>query len=203
MEPLLKMCQDKLGVYGLPVPGQYPLPLVTSAYADDIIVFLTKDEGLLHLLNIFMIYGAISEATLNMQKTKGLCVGAWRNRKDKPLGLKSSSEGGKFLGIYMGNTQTWQEQNWAELRTKYRLVCSSGTRLYHTSYQGQKITLNQMVGSKLNHVIKVLPPPEDFSSAIQHMFVNFIWNGRHWTHPHYVYAGMVDGGIGVNTSPRE
>jgi hypothetical protein len=45
MGPLLKMCQDKLGMYGLPVPGQYPLPLVTSAYADDITIFLTKDEG--------------------------------------------------------------------------------------------------------------------------------------------------------------
>jgi hypothetical protein len=29
------------------------------------------------------------------------------------------------------------------------------------------------------------------------MFVNFIWNGRHWKYPHYVYAGMVDGGTGV------
>jgi hypothetical protein len=54
-----------------------------------------------------------------------------------------------------------------------------------------------MVGSKLNHVIKVLPPPEDFSSAIHHMFANFIWNGRHWKYPHYVYAGVVDGGTGV------
>jgi hypothetical protein len=88
-------------MHGLPVPGQYPLPLVTSAYANDITIFLTKDEGFLHLLNTFMIYGAISGATLNMQKTKGLCVGAWRNRKDKPLGLKWSSEGGKFLGIYI------------------------------------------------------------------------------------------------------
>jgi hypothetical protein len=107
------MCQDRSGVYGLPVPGQYPLPLVTSAYADDITIFLTKDEDLLHLLNTFMIYGAISGATLNMQKTKGLCVGAWRKRKDKLLGLKWSSEGGKILGmyIYMGNTQTWHEQN--------------------------------------------------------------------------------------------
>jgi hypothetical protein len=88
-------------MYGLPVPGQCPLPLVTSAYADDVTIFLTKDEGLLHFLNTFMIYGGISGATLNMQKTKGLCVGVWRNRKDKTLGLKWSSEGGKFLGIYI------------------------------------------------------------------------------------------------------
>jgi hypothetical protein len=32
----------------------------------------------------------------------------------------------------------------------------------------------------------VLPPPEDFSSEIHHMFVNFIWNGRHWKNPHHL-----------------
>jgi hypothetical protein len=133
-----------------------------------------------------MIYGAISGATLNMQKTKGLFAGARRNRKDKPLGLKWTSEGRKFLGIYKGNKQTWQEQNWTELRTKIQTSLQQWNKIvHHTSYQGRKRILNQMVGSKLNHIIKVLPPPEDFSSAIHHMFVNFIWNSRHWKHAHY------------------
>jgi hypothetical protein len=29
------------------------------------------------------------------------------------------------------------------------------------------------------------------------MFVNFIWDERHWMHQHYIYADMADGGTGV------
>jgi hypothetical protein len=51
--------------------------LVTSAYADDITVFITQDEGFPHLLQNFMIYGALSGATLNIHKSQGLFVGRW------------------------------------------------------------------------------------------------------------------------------
>jgi hypothetical protein len=66
--PFLLMCSHRLRDYGLPVPSSINRTLVTSAYADDITVFITTNEGFPHLLQTFMAYGAQSGATLNVQK---------------------------------------------------------------------------------------------------------------------------------------
>jgi hypothetical protein len=75
IEPFLKMCNIALQERGLPVPLSNNTTLVTNAYADDVTVLLTKDEGIKHLLHTFMIYGAVSGATLNVQKSTGLFAG--------------------------------------------------------------------------------------------------------------------------------
>jgi hypothetical protein len=69
-----------------------------------------------------MVYGAISGATLNIQKSKGLFAGRWRKRTDRPLGFKWNEQGGKHLGIYLGNTKNWQQQNWNQLDIKIRAI---------------------------------------------------------------------------------
>jgi hypothetical protein len=80
------------------------VPLVTSANAVDVTVFLTKDNGFSQLLNTFDIR---SNMWGNTQCTKenGTFTGARRNRSDQPLGLQWSTQGRKFLGIYLGNTR--------------------------------------------------------------------------------------------------
>jgi hypothetical protein len=75
-------------------------------------VFIIKDEGFPHLLQNFMAYVALSGATINVQKPAGLFVGRWNSRTDRPLGFQWSGQGGKYLGIYLGNTTAWQHQNW-------------------------------------------------------------------------------------------
>jgi hypothetical protein len=59
-----------------------------------------------------MAYGAISGAQLNIQKTKGLFEGKDRKRQDKPLHFKWSTTGRKYLGIFLGNSNEWEEQKW-------------------------------------------------------------------------------------------
>jgi hypothetical protein len=82
------MCNIALQEYGLPVPLSNNTALVTSAYTDDVTIFLTKDEEFKHLLHIFMTYGAVSGATLNVQKSTGLFAGRWKNRIDQPLAFR-------------------------------------------------------------------------------------------------------------------
>jgi hypothetical protein len=86
--PFLLLCNHNLRDYGLKIPSCINRALVTSAYADDIIVFITKDEGFPHLLQNFMVYSAISGATLNTRKSNRLFVGQWKNRTDQPLGFQ-------------------------------------------------------------------------------------------------------------------
>jgi hypothetical protein len=75
IEPFLLLCNRTLREHGLKIPSSIDRTLVTSAYAHDITVFITEDEGVSLLVHNFMVYGALSGTTLNIQKSKGLFVG--------------------------------------------------------------------------------------------------------------------------------
>jgi hypothetical protein len=98
IEPFLLVCSNTLQDYGLPVQSSIDRSLATSAYVGDITVLVTKDEGFPHLLQNFVVYGALSGATLNVQKSAGLFVGQWKSRTHHPLGFQWSEQGGKYLG---------------------------------------------------------------------------------------------------------
>jgi hypothetical protein len=122
IEPFLLMCNHRLRDYGLPVPSSINTTLITSAHTDDITVFIAKDEGFPQLLQTFRAYGALSGATLNVHKCTGLFVGRWRSRPDHPLGFQWDRQGGKYLGVYLGNSTAWQQQNWTQLEVKTRTI---------------------------------------------------------------------------------
>jgi hypothetical protein len=122
IEPFLLLCNNNLREFGLKMPSCISRILVTSAYADDVTVFITKDEGFPLLLQNFMVYGAISGATLNIQKSTGLFAGRWRKRTEQSLGFQWKEPGGKYLGIYLGYTKDWQQQNWNQLEIKTRAI---------------------------------------------------------------------------------
>jgi hypothetical protein len=95
IEPFLLLCNHNLRDYGLKIPPSISRTLVTSAYANDVTVFITKDEGFpLSLQNFVVYYGAISGATLNIHKSNGLLAGRWRKRTDRPLGFHWKEQGG-------------------------------------------------------------------------------------------------------------
>jgi hypothetical protein len=192
------MCNTALQEYGLTVPLSNNITLVTSAYADDVTVFLPKDEGFKHLLHTFMIYGAVSGATLDVQKTTGLFAGRWKNRIDQPLGFRWTNQGERHLGVYLGNPTAWQQQNWTQLEIKVQGILTKLEKFPQaTSYQDRKQILNQLVGAKLTHAITVLTPPATFLDKMHRLIVSFVWQGHHWKHPNFVYGRMAGGGIGV------
>jgi hypothetical protein len=75
------------------------------------------------MLQTFMVYGAPSGATLNVQKSTGLFVGLWRNRTDSPLGFSGTDMAGSiqvslFGTQLLGNSKTGH--NW-----KLRSICTN------------------------------------------------------------------------------
>jgi hypothetical protein len=129
IEPFLIMCNENLREHGPPLPSD-DNSLVTSAYTDDITVFITKEEGFHQLIKNVMTYGALSGATLNIHKSTGLFVSRWRNRTYSLLGLQWSTQGRKCLGNYQGNTADWHNQNWTQLETKLRLYYLNGKKFH-------------------------------------------------------------------------
>jgi hypothetical protein len=83
IETFLLMCNHNLQKYGITVPNSHSKTLVTTAYADNVTVFITRNEGFPQLIHIFMVYGALSGAILNIQKTDGIFTGEWRKRRDR------------------------------------------------------------------------------------------------------------------------
>jgi exonuclease III len=202
LEPFLIQCNNSMQQYGLPVPSNNHTTLVTTAYADDVTVFITHNKGFEQLLHNFMIYGALSGAALNTQKTTGLFVGRWKSRTDQPSGFKWNNQGEKYLGIYLGNTQTWQQQNWSELESRIRKTLSQWTKRAHTtSLQERKYIINHLVCAKLVHTIKILTPTPLFLRTMEKLMINFIWQGQHLKHPNFVYSKLRSGGIGVQHLP--
>jgi exonuclease III len=202
LEPFLLQCNHSMQRYGLKVPNYNHSTLVTTAYADDVTLFITQNEGFEQLVHNFMIYGALSGATLNTHKTTGLFTGKWKGRPDQPLGFKWNEQGGKYLGIYLGNTTMWQHQNWIELESKIRTTLNHWTKMAHTtSLQERKYIINQMICAKLVHTLKILTPTPSSLQAMGKMMINFIWSGQHLKHPNFVYGKLDSGGIGIHHLP--
>ncbi|XP_071941021.1 acid-sensing ion channel 5-like [Antedon mediterranea] len=81
--------------------------------ADDTVIF-TKDEiSLNHFLYEIEMFCSISGLRLNKSKSKGIWIGANKNKQTSPFNIKWTKEPVKFLGIYVGyDKHTCVKRNW-------------------------------------------------------------------------------------------
>lgn len=197
IEPFLMLCQRNLSPYGLKIPRSM-FPLVSTAYADDVSIFITNDHGFTALDTAFTLYGCASGAKLNTDKTKGLFTGSWKSRIDKPMTQNWNSEGLCFLGVFLGNSTSWETRNWDTLTAKIKGGIERWAKWnFKTSLRGRRIVANQLLGSKLVHVLTVLEPPKKFVEELHRILIRFLWNGRHWKSQDHVFADPREGGLGL------
>lgn len=206
IEPLLNLCRRALTTNALPLTFPWLTtpspPVVLSSYADDLNFFLTADQGFQVLSACFTRYACVSGASLNRTKSTGLWVGSWKGRLDTPLDFEWTSEGGKFLGVYLGNDAAFEEKNWTGAVEAISVTLQRYRRwLPLTSYLNRRIVLNQVINASLIHVITVLHPPTWFVSSVNSISVKFMWSGLPWLHSHYLYAPTTLGGHNVTYFP--
>ena len=115
LEPFLVHLRNKMEGHGLNVLGH---SFITSAYADDLCIICTKDEGFEIVNETLELYTSASSAKVNFVKSIGLWCGSWRERKDSPLGLKWTNKGIKYLGVFLGNTVDFEKNRSPQLRMK-------------------------------------------------------------------------------------
>jgi hypothetical protein len=53
----------------------------------------------------------------------------------------------------------------------------------------------------MTHVLTILHPTNTFLDTMNKMMVKFIWQGKYWKHPYFVYGRPENGGIGVHHLP--
>ena len=65
------------------------------------------------------------------------------------------------------------------------------------SFIGRVLVVNSLCASKLWYIISVLQPPQNFISSLQKVFIDFVWQGRHWVKSNILYLRKSQGGLGL------
>lgn len=197
IEPFLALC--RLRLRGFTLPTEEDRKLVISAYADDITVFVEKEEDFLTLATLYELYAAQSGAKLNKTKSIGLWVGKWKQRKDTPLGFTWSNEGNRFLGVNLGNDPNTHKLTFERLHTIFTASVKRWRfRAGAMSLRGRVLVANQYIAPRLWFVFQVLPPPPTLVARLQGELANFVWTGRrHCTKMRDPCAPPHLGGLGL------
>ena len=198
LEPFLRLLRHNLSQCNLKIP-EVNLNVSVSAYADDVTVFISNNNGFDIIQDVFKIYSKSSNACLNYNKSKGLWTGSWCRRSDKPLGCQWSSEGLTFLGVHLGNTNIHKQQNWIICKDKLKNTLSRWTPLSnYLSYKGKVLVANQLAATKVFHFLATLAVPQHIVNELQDMLVNFIWsNKRHLIKKKILSCEPSNGGLGL------
>ncbi len=185
--------------------SQTDSPLVVSAYADDINIFVKNENDIHTITKALKCYEKASSSKVNWDKSEALKVGQWREEKIPclPGGLKWGSNGIKCLGVFLG-TQQFQEKNWEGVMEK---VCAKISKwrwlLPQMSYRGRVLVINNLVASMLWHKVMVLNPPKALITSVQKIILDFFWSGYHWIRAAALYLPLCEGGQGlVDVSSR-
>ena len=95
------------------VPFAGPLTVKVSAYADDIIVFVSHCFDIKCMKKAVAKYEQIAGVKINFDKSEGQRMGAWRGGVPLPVPFRRSDRSVRFLGVWL-----WPgpqlEQNWLE-----------------------------------------------------------------------------------------
>jgi len=125
IEPFLCRLRSKLQGILLPVLPQRP-PLVLSAYADDINVFIRDQADVDNLVESLKLYQKASSAKVNWDKSEAFLIGHWTDRQTPKLpgNLGWGRQGLRVLGVFLGNEE-YERKNWEGVMEK---VCARLTK---------------------------------------------------------------------------
>ena len=160
---------------GVHLPGS-PSSALISQYADDTSIFVTSDDHMREIFDIYAKYERGSGAKLNLAKCKGLWVGAWRDRNDPPVNLRWSSVKIRALGVTLGNDDL-ADENWTARIESFSNVLSSWSQR-SLSYHGKALVSNALALSGLWYVASLLPLPTWALKEINKHLFSFFWKGK-------------------------
>jgi len=152
-------------------------------HADDTNVCVSTIKSIDELFKTFDKFEKATNAKINKDKTKALWIGKWKNRMDKPMGLKWTNISAKFLGIHVGNkigasgSKLLAELNFAEqiekIKNKINYWRGKGISLI-----GRVKVVNIFLLSRLWNRTKILNITKHQLQLLEQMVRNFVWNNK-------------------------
>jgi len=175
MENLAVNIQANLAIKGLVLPRASVPLLVLSLYADDTSVISSSDAAMMAVFDTYALFEAGTGAKLNMDKCKGLWLGAWRDRVHAPVPIEWSSSKLKVLGVFIknGNVDT---ANWHP-RIEAVENCLSSWRSQSLSYSGKALVINALALSRIWYVASLVHMPPWVLAELNSIIFKFFWSG--------------------------
>ena len=87
-------------------------------YVDDTKIFAITEDSIKEIFNVIK-YERGTGAKINVEKTEELWLGSWKQRIDEPFNLDWKNSKVKYLGIWVGNEDTTNE-NFIEQQSKVK-----------------------------------------------------------------------------------
>ena len=173
-EGLTCLIRTNCSLKGIKAPiGDQTVRLIQ--HADDTNLFVSQDTEFEVIQNILFTFCHGSGSDLNVQKTKGLWLGAWRNRVDSPCDF-SWHQKMKILGVVVGNDVS-PEDNWGPRINRIKCVLQKWSKR-NLSYYGKAVVVNSFVGAGINYIGSVVACPLEFEKKISSAIWEFFWDGK-------------------------
>lgn len=122
------------------------------------------------------LYGGASGAKLNLQKTKGIWQGKWKNRSDHPFGI-SWVENCKLLGVKLGNNVT-SDDIWQPILTKFVKTLHIWKQR-NLSFVEKSIVIKVLACAKLWYVGSVCILPNYYLKQFEREIFKFLWHCKY------------------------
>ncbi len=195
IEPLLHQIRAKL--HGICLPNCKD-NLILSAYADDVIVMISRQGDIRTLLKLLSAFRGVSSASVNWRKSEALLLGKWiEGKPELPEGLVWGTSGLKYLGVFLGDDLTVQK-NWEGVIEKIKGRLEKWKCLSpKMSYRGRILIVNNLVASSLWHKFACVDPPIHLVAKIQATLIDFFWDKLHWVPQSVLFLPKEEGGQGL------
>ena len=146
-------------------------------YADDTTAMFADTNSARVLFQVLDLFKDISGLKINSTKTEGMWIGASKERKAKPFGIKWPNEPIKALGVYFtSDPKLLKEKNFIErldsIKKLINIWSSRGLSVY-----GKVTIIKSFLIPKFVYVCSVLPTPKELVKELNQLLFKFLWNG--------------------------
>ena len=176
MEVLAVNLRGHPHICGILLPGvPSPLPVV-SLYADDTSAIVNSDSGIKAVFEVYSRFEKASGSKLNLEKCKGLWLGAWRARTDSPVNIDWSELMIKVLGVFIG----FGDLDLANWRPRIDSVtkCLASWSIRSLSFSGRALVANALALSRIWYVASLVHMPHWVLRELNTLLFNFFWAGK-------------------------
>ena len=163
-------------IKGLCLPGSSNPLSPISQYADDTSLVVCSDDTIRACFEVYDVYERGSSSKLNLSKSKGLWLGPWANRLDRPVSLDWASVKIKVLGVFLGPGNL-DEDNW---RPRIDAVANtlSSWRQCILSFRGRPLVINALALSRVWYVASLVHMPPWVHGELVRLVFKFFWKDK-------------------------
>uniref|UniRef100_W5MPG0 Uncharacterized protein n=1 Tax=Lepisosteus oculatus TaxID=7918 RepID=W5MPG0_LEPOC len=176
LEPLLEMIRKHKEINGIMIPGSRGQQAKLAAYADDVVLMLDSDMGLLRAIEACNSFGQVTGAKINTTKSKMKYFGIWKTRKETIGGLTLVPGPIKILGVNFAIRGSGH-LNWKE-KINFLKIKLGRWKNVQLSYSSKIMVVKSDGLSALVFLAYVFPLPPSLRKEVIRSVFTFIWSNK-------------------------